>query len=464
MNRRMISIFLTVCSLSVLLCGCEKGTVDYDIDTQQGTLEQETSPLNLESVDKWEEEISISEDKNVSIQANVKIPEVEQMSVMELQEVTFDEAYKKKVIQKLYGTLEVYANEQENWPKDRWETYIKSCEEELEDEKLCLLEMKADSTGQYDASIDFFEGLIEELQDEIEKCTKQMEAAPETVAVTTDFSGESYYGTINGLIYEIDFYLGDYSEIRFSVADASQVCPDELKDAKKLSYGGSSQSYIVDKKNLCTITEEEAKKQAEEVLSAMGWTEFVWQDTEVLEWSDFLGEADGTSTTNHLPDGYCFTCEKGVGDFAFGEFDSGYSFLVEKENYCNETATICINDHGIVSVSVGNPVNFVQETENVSLLSLDTVKGIIKKELSENPDKYFNGKSTIHFIELQLNYLRIEDESRAGYFSYVPAWRLCNMTGTDNNRKISSVPVFVNAIDGSIIDLEDVIRGRRDME
>ena len=125
-KNKIEKMFFTAGILSILLCGCQKADVDYDmnsdVDTQAESKGQETSPLGMEEAGEWTEDFSISEDKNVSIHATVKIPDVEQMSVAELQNVVFDEEYKKKVIQELYGTSEVYANEQENWSKDRWQT------------------------------------------------------------------------------------------------------------------------------------------------------------------------------------------------------------------------------------------------------------------------------------------------------------------------------------------------------
>ncbi|MBO5259839.1 MAG: hypothetical protein J6B26_05610 [Agathobacter sp.] len=458
-KNKIEKMFFTVGMLSLLLSGCQKAEVDYEMnsgaDTQAESKGQETSPLGMEEAGEWTEDFSISEDKNVSIHATVKIPDVEQMSVAELQNVVFDEEYKKKVIQELYGTSEVYANEQKNWSKDRWQTLLQSYEISLELNEEFLLKMKTDSSVQYDAeSIENCEKQNERLKREIEKCTKELENAPDTAVAVTDFSGESYYGKIDSLTYEIGFYTEeDYADrITFSLIDQSLVCPEELKDARELCYGGTVDQNAMNG-NLCTITEEEAKKQAEKVLGTIGWTEFIWQDTKVLEWSDYEDE-----DMNYYTDGYYLTCEKGAGNLVFGDFDTGYELLGEERNIYNGTATICINDHGIIELMVEDPVYFVQETENVSLLSLDTVKGIIKKELSDNPDQYFGEENTLHFGELELNYLRIEDENRAGYFSYVPAWRLCYKMGSGSNRKVASVPVFVNAIDGSIINLEDIIQ------
>lgn len=447
MKKRLVAGILIVCSLSILLCGCQKSDVDYDMDTQEESTTQETSPLTLESMENWTEAFMVSENENVSINATVRIPDVEQMSVTELQNIAFSEEYKKKVIQQLYGTLEVYSNEEKDWTKDRWQTLINITERSLKTEENLL---SVSTQNNDEAGIKSCKNEIERLQKELQECTEKMNKAPETVEAVSDFSGDNYVGTYNGMNYELSFYEDKNNSFSFEIEDRAIVGPEDIKDCGTLMFAGFSPDNAPGE-NLCTITEDEAKELAEAVMRTVGWTEFVWQETKVIVW----GGDDGIET-NIFTDGYCFTCQKGVDDFVFGEFDTGYEMLGEKEYLYAETANIFVNDHGIISIEVENPVNFVQETEKVSLLSLDTIKGVIKKELNEHPDKYLSGDTT-YFSELELNYVRINDKSRQGYYSYVPAWRLCNKVGSGDNREVSGYPVMVNAMDGSVIYLEDVV-------
>ncbi|MBO5259837.1 MAG: hypothetical protein J6B26_05600 [Agathobacter sp.] len=363
--------------LSLLLCGCQKAEVDYDIelggDSQQESSLSEVSPLTLEAGVNWQEDLTVAEDKQFHISASIRIPDVEQMSVTELEEITFDEEYKKQVILQLFDSLEGYSNEE------------------------------------------------------------------------VDFSGNQYCGISNSLSYWLEFDE-KYKRIIFTVEDLSQVVPEEYLDLEVIwSRGDGNETAGL--KNLCTITEAEAKMQAEQILDEIGWTDPVWHET-----SPNLWEFEQGSKSETVADGYCFVAEKGDGAMVFGGFTTGYG-----ETSFSSESTIYINDYGILYFEIYEPVSLVQKIDDVTLLSLDTVKGIIKKELSEHPEKYLSEDEVTNFTVLELNYVCVKDESREGYFSYVPAWRLSHRKGTESERIIKDRPVFVNAIDGSVIELEDIM-------
>lgn len=470
MNRTFYKkVVLVVGVLSLLLCGCQKTDVDYELDTQsvqktQGNSNQEASPLELESVNDWEEDIQATENVEFHINASITIPDVEQMSVTELQQITFDEEYKKEVIQALYGTLEVYSDEEADWPKSRWQTKIEDTERSLQCglesiayyEKLLNAENEEEISqdkASIQADIEGCEERIRELEEEIADYTEKMEAAPNAAEAVSDFSGNRYFGTYNSMIYTLLFDEED-NVVCFSVADSSLVIPDEYKDSGVIFWTIDSELEQT-LENQCIITEEEGKKQAEAVLPLIGWTDPEWEYIQKNLWSFYKSENKNEQT---VADGYLLSAQKGDGTLGFGEFDTGYEMIGgEYKGDFDGKAQIRVNDHGIIDITVFEPVEFVQKTENVSLLSLDTIKGIIKKELSNNPDKYMSDDEKTNFTKLELNYARVKDKSREGYFSYVPVWRLCHMTRMNNEMGIASCPVFVNAIDGSIMELEDMI-------
>lgn len=363
--------------LSLLLCGCQKAEVDYDIeigrDSQQESSLAEVSPLTLEEGVNWQEDLTVAEDKQFHISASIRIPDVEQMSVTELEEITFDEEYKKLVTLRLFDSLERYSNEE------------------------------------------------------------------------ADFSGNQYCGISNSLSYCLEFDE-KYKRIILTVEDLSQVVPEEYRNLEVIwSRGDGNETAGL--KNLCTITEAEAKRQAEQILDEIGWTDPVWHET-----SPNLWEVEQGSKSETVADGYCFVAEKGDGAMAFGGLTTGYG-----ETSFSRESTVYINDYGILYFEIYEPVSLVQKIDDVTLLSLDTVKGIIKKELSEHPEKYLSEDEVTNFTVLELNYVCVKDESREEYFSYVPAWRLSHRKGTESDRIIKDRPVFVNAIDGSIIYLEDIM-------
>lgn len=449
-------VVLTSGVLSLLLCGCQKTDVDYELDTQsvqrtQGNSIQETSPLELESVNAWEEDIQVTENVEFHINASITIPDVEQMSVVELQKTEFEEAYKKKVIEYFFGTSQVYSNEPENWTKSRLQEQIDDLEKTIQSIEDVLQE--AENNPESNADIEGFKQMMKEYKEEQAGYQEQIKQAKDEFVEIEDYSGANYVGTYNAKNYTLSFDdTRDCSFVLFSVDDIADVGSEEADSL--WSYFAADSEWIKGAKNHCELTEEEGRKQAEEALLAIGWSEPIWKDTEFLVWSDENGE--------EVVDGYCFTASLGIGNMAFGDFDSGYEWVLGQSSAdpYQGTADIYINDNGIVYMSVNEPVNVVQITENVSLLSLDTIKGIIRNELSNHPEKYLEDGKKTYFTQLELNYIRIKDDSRERYFSYVPVWRLCHKTGSTDNgmgRKISGYPVLVNAIDGSVIDIKDIV-------
>ena len=63
-KNKIEKMFFTVGMLSLLLSGCQKAEVDYEMnsgaDTQAESKGQETSPLGMEEAGEWTEDFSIS--------------------------------------------------------------------------------------------------------------------------------------------------------------------------------------------------------------------------------------------------------------------------------------------------------------------------------------------------------------------------------------------------------------------
>lgn len=112
-----------------------------------------------------------------------------------------------------------------------------------------------------------------------------------------------------------------------------------------------------------------------------------------------------------------------------------------------DSTLLTVTDDGIIDVQMEYPVNVTQIYKDVELISLKNIEQIIKAEITENPDKYDIASS---FNKLQLSYLKIRSDSEQGKYSYVPAWALSRMVDSNEQNAI-----FVNAIDGTIINLEN---------
>lgn len=344
----------------------------------------------------------------------------------------------------------MYSDEPETWTKSRLQEQIDDLEKTIQSIEDVLQE--AENNPESNVDIEGFKQMMKEYKEEQAGYQEQIKQATDEFVEIEDYSGANYIGTYNAKNYALSFDdTRECSYVLFSVYNISDVIPEEADSLTYYFAAGSE--WIKGAKNHCELTEEEARKQAEEALLAIGWSAPIWKETEFLVWS---GENED------VIDGYCFTASLGIDNMAFGDFDSGYEWVLGQSSadLYQGTAEIYINDSGIVYMSVNEPVNVVQITENVSLLSLDTIKGIIRNELSNHPEKYLEDGKKTYFTQLELNYIRIKDDSRERYFSYVPVWRLCHKTGSadyTDGRKISGYPVLINAIDGSVIDIKDIV-------
>lgn len=447
-SQKVSRLILSAGILSFMLCGCQNASVDYDLDTQgiQETTTQENSPLEQESGAKWEEEFMVlgdHEEKNVTINTYIVVPDVEEMSVVELQKLSIDEAYKKKLIELLYGHLEVYSREDEDRPKEYWLKTIERMEFSIEwaEERIST----AEENNFYSDHTD--EDFLESCREELAKAKEYLKNAPEEASIVTDYTGDIYEGQYLSCNYILEI---ENNSIYFrTLNNEKMLAPKDMK-AQEI-YHSSTDYDNNQSENKCSLTVEEAQKQAEDLLRSIGWTEPVWQEPKVVKWQ-------GHDIDEYSIDGYSFEYYQGAAGLAYGKFDGGYeqSFSNGLADYVRK-AVIDINDDGILSVQIDVPVNFIQVTKDVDLLSIDTIKGIVKKELNENPDPYFNGKNEVSFLRMELNYIPVKDESREGYYSYVPAWRISTSMNGKKSLISEDVPVIVNAMDGSIIYLEELM-------
>ena len=261
---------------------------------------------------------------------------------------------------------------------------------------------------------------------------------------------EMYTGIYNSLTYELSFDKGEEKTISFDIEDMYEVCPEEMQKLDDVSYVLGTRDKASGGKNTCTFSEEEAKTQAETFLRDLGWSVVVWENIVELEWLGFEQQEPISTYDGYLLEGYI-----GVDGMIFETFASTYQAMDGKDTVFKGKIELCINDHGILNLNIQEPVNIVEITKNVALLPIDTVKAIIRREINEHPEIYLSSSETTWFTELELNYIRVKDKNREDYYTYVPVWRLSYLVGTE--RKISNCPLIVNAMDGSIIYLEDTM-------
>lgn len=119
---------------------------------------------------------------------------------------------------------------------------------------------------------------------------------------------------------------------------------------------------------------------------------------------------------------------------------------------------VSINDTGIINMVIENPMELVSVTEDVDLLSLESVQRIMRNELMEHTQDYLNylveteecEEIMLNYMYMELMFFWMEDTNNKGFYSFIPVWKLSGPEMESDWK-----PVWINAIDGSVINLED---------
>ncbi len=434
---RCLSIGL-IASLGMgLLSGCTEENVEYNIEGVTEADRKETNDKKggveqFADAPSWNEMWTIQREEgepvSVEIDADIRIPKVEQMSVVEVAVPEMDAEYKKKIARKIFGNEDVYYNDI---------SHLEGQEPENNNDVYTLVEA-------YDAN--------------------------------------KYIGKYNGVLYELSFSEEKYKvvmdkswtclskKIQWSPKNIYEVCPKEYGILQDLSYCPQEFNSGRFRENGCDLSEEEAEKIARKYVADMGMEYSVLTGTKNIEWFGIpkTGESLEESPTN----GYVFTYEYGLDDVSFVEFgaDSEYANLPanslkkEKIEYSmSARMNVYITDKGVIQIEVYNPVETVGVLENVELLPLETIQGIIKEQMQEKYESFrfynFGEEANMHdYNAMELIYFRVKDKKNTGHYSYIPAWRLSGLIETGGlGVKMICNPVIINAIDGSVIDMYNEI-------
>ena len=218
--------------------------------------------------------------------------------------------------------------------------------------------------------------------------------------------------------------------------------------------------------NECALSKDEAIKKAEEFQNKLGRASQVYIGTSDYEWSagviedgdDTVKTDDKESVIKDTAWGYIIDYGEGVDGIAFCkslDFTRNMDIWETPDNYDDfmpyGSSSFIVTDQGVTEFTVSYPVDIVNESKNVELLSMDTIKEIIKDDMTKNSDQYdFTQNHT--YNNLKLGYIRLKDASDKDKCTYVPAWCL-----SKQDKGYDRYPVYVNAIDGTIIRSDDLI-------
>ena len=432
--------------LAMALTGCgagEEGKESAESGEKQAGLFQEEAGTVW--TDSWVTEAADGKELNVSVNALISVPDAEKMSVAEVKEFAFDKDSKKQVAEGIFGN-EVYSYETERLPKELLEKELQEAEERLE-------EAGADADER---------GLTDEykaVQNDVKYLKKLLKKAKTefTLASEDDYKANELIGERDGIQYILKFESRQSNNsAKMSPYNLEDVCPEELKGMEIISQTGLGKSISDDDSSA-----EEAKKKAEDFLAKTGFSNMVCRESQALIWE--AKPTEGTENEEHkkVQSGYTFSFVPGTDGNTFIDPDAetlNYSDYVdaiiqeekgEQMNYpLKSEIRVDVTEKGVISAYWDSPVMITSMTDDVKLLSISDIQKIMKESVGNYIGAEYGAEKThLSLNRMELVYFRLKDDTRQGYYSYVPVWRL--------NEDTDHCRCMINAIDGTVINVKE---------
>ena len=439
-HTRMLAAAMTIVEAIVIisLAGCSGKKVDYGNESESKETKNMSALADIKTDSGWKENFTIQTDngeKTVYVNANIVVPDFDNMSVVEVENVKIDADYKKRFLDLYFGGNEYYYHDPDHYTVDE-------LNEVIEDWQKTQDEIHS-------------EGLEQQLAEYRDK----LEMAKTTYTVAKDLENCEVFAGYKGDVFcEVEFEAHkvhayawyqsgtDYGPPSLRNEDYDTITQtfqdDDLKDkADETSNEGSKSAAS-------------AKKEARDFLSKLGMQDQVQRGECECSWIGFNNSEEGNDYQT-ASWGYIYSYATGIDGITFMDgFDRDTYLSVYEANNSDiddvtlpDSTLLTVTDDGIIDVQLEYPVNVTQIYKDVELISLKNIEQIIKAEITENPDKYDTAAT---FNKLQLSYLKIRSDSEQGKYSYVPVWVLSRMVDSKEQNAI-----FVNAIDGTIINLEN---------
>lgn len=446
-NYRMIKkimVWMSMVSLLIVAAGCGRQEVSYEDDDIAATDDQTVvnegnvgdaaggtlkESLGIGEEWRWSEDIG-NDTGIVEVAAELVIPEVSQMYTVEVEKYFYTPEDKKRVLDYFLDIDSVKVDlENVSLPtKEHISEEIASLEDSLE-------QLKQD--GEDTAYV----------ETKIATLKLQLADAPDASDVSEDvgdYSQNYYMGTKKEIPFFLAFQIDEennYSTWTLQAKDMSCFNSQGNDDILPRTNG-----FLLNQ-NLCSMSSEEAVKQAETICEELGITHMkaVWVSDLVWDWGQAEPECNG----------YEITLTRDINgvlvDNGLYWADNEDAVAMRQHPYNAERIVIDINDSGVCYMcyegiltegSIGNPVK---------LLSYEQVKDVFREQIKAPSLEY----CVSSFSCLELNYVRVVNEDSANVYCYIPAWRLGTYVRSSYNYVEGVIQnIWINAMDGTVIDME----------
>lgn len=441
---------------------------------------------------------------SVNINASVVIPETTGLSVYRVTQKTIDQAFLDKVKEVLAPGTKWYEGQALSI------TTKSSLAREIQGIKAAITEVE--NSGE---SEEYKAGYIEEYQRDLAELEAKYESAPQDISLLDYPSDgkicsvqEKYNQNPDDSHWSYHYELNPDGEVFFGVNDAADGnylslfmqnnkdygnCLRFKRNRKGYEYTGTvvvedSMDGIDNVENIdggeisnsmfpsieleagdtfekiageeATISEEEAKQQADSLLQQLGLSDYkmynggLYCELPRLDWTP---SEDGV---HYYRDVYEFQYMRNI-DGVFVDNSAGFKLVDEwrgdsyvKQMWGAEMVIVYVNDSGIVGFKYCTPLS-VDETlvKDSSLKSFEEIKNIFEKMVFiKNASTEEGEKVSIDVDTVELVYARLSEKDSFDSGILVPIWNFKGKRVDEYGYETTGSVMSINAIDGSVID------------
>lgn len=435
----------------------------------------------------------------VNVNAKVEIPEVEQLSVYRVSQKKIDQDFLDRVREALTPDSKYYEGRVLRVAtKAEIAKNIQTAKDAMNNLEVDGFEIVDEVT---------LESYKEEYQTRIDQYEAEYESAPDSISLT-DYPSDNQIHTVQELydshpgddFYEWQYELNSSGEVYWGVNDGadgeyvSLYMQNNENYGNCLRYESTKNGYVflsnVDVENgrdtsnvlkeegktpdfsrytdaqakafdnePATLSQEEARKQADALLEQLGLTDYQCYDGGLYSEMPWI-ESPADDGTAGYRDIYSFLYMRSI-DGVFVNNAAGSKLVDEwrgedyvKKLWGNEAVVVGVNDSGVVLFRYLTPISIGETVvEKTNIKSFNEIKDTFEEMVViENASEEEDGEVSVRVTDVKLVYTRISEKDSFDTGLVVPVWdfegTIVNEYGDERTGNILSI----NAIDGSVIN------------
>ncbi|WP_281085908.1 hypothetical protein [Eubacterium ruminantium] len=496
-KRRMLVTMAAVSLLSFASCGKKSKTIDdYDIDNDTNISSEAATVETNDSNEPvhWSEKYTLSDSKitNVIVRVDYENADDEKQTISTVKFEEMNKDYIKNLCDKVFDSEPIVYDANAK-TKRYYEDKIKLNED-------CLNIYNQFMPGNKDN--------IEKINKNINTLKDEMENAPENV--DNDYSYGGYIGNINGTEYYMCLGNRNFDEMTqlpttfafdgriislfrsdslsmFNSDDSNSFKgsynDDQIAEANKVRYFeqypfDSSLGWPKNIENKANSKQDVLLEKAKEFVNQLGFSDYMYNgqyynilyykgvDRDVFRALEVYDENLEFTRISDF-EGYAFVFSiTGETSKIFGSYDLIMPAYTEKLDCADPRSyiSVYVTDNGVVGCSITNPATLIKSEDVSSIISFNDFKDIYQNNYNDESIYNIptNSEATVINLEnILLTSFPIKSDEK-GVYKYVPAYLLYSKFLAPNSpfdsksyQRYIKPFVLVNAIDGSIIKIED---------